>query len=261
MNELSRAEAAALNRYKNLLLLKSGLEIECFQLEREYTRQFGKEILAVFHLQIECVRKVKAIEFCRMCLNRSEDPDGEALQQYIQQETQDLIDRLHDMRKTCESAKNAAQISAADLKTMKAIYRGIAKLIHPDIHPGLAETEELQDLWNRVSAAYLHNDLGLLKELDLLVSVTLEGLSGQKADPEIPDVDEKIKKLEWEIREIRSEDPYKYRNLFSRPELVQEKHLALQRKADEYRQYGTQLDAELGSMLPEGTFLFWSDEW
>ena len=76
-----------------------------------------------------------------------------------------------------------------------------------------------------------------------------------------PDVEEKIKKLEWEIREIRSKDPYQYKNLFSKPELVREKHLDLQRQAEEYRQYSAQLDEKLSMILPEGSFLFWSDEW
>ena len=79
----------------------------CFQLEQEYTREFGKEVLEIFHLQIECARKVKTIEFCQMYLNRGQDPDGEALQQYVQQETQELIDHLHAMQKTYENAKDA----------------------------------------------------------------------------------------------------------------------------------------------------------
>ena len=74
-------------------------------------------------------------------------------------------------------------------------------------------------------------------------------------------MEEKIKKLEWEIREIRSKDPYQYKNLISKPELVREKHLDLQRQAEEYRQYSAQLDEKLSMILPEGSFLFWSDEW
>lgn len=109
--------------------------------------------------------------------------------------------------------------------------------------------------------AYQCNDLEQLKELDLLISVTLAGLSEQKATLDIPDVEEKIKKLEWEIREIRSKDPYQYKNLFSKPELVKEKHLDLQQQAEEYRQYSAQLDEKLSMILPEGSFLFWSDEW
>ena len=173
----------------------------------------------------------------------------------------ELIEHLHAMQRTYENAKDATEISAADLKTIKAIYRGIAKRIHPDIHPELAEDEELQDLWNQVNVAYQCNDLEQLKELELLISITLAGQDEQEIVLNIPDVEEKIKKLEWEIRDIRSRDPYLYKNLFSKPELVQEKHLDLQRQAEEYRQYSAQLDAKLSSILPEGSFLLWSDEW
>lgn len=261
MSELSHAKDASLDRYEKLLLLKNDLKKECFQLEQEYTREFGKEVLDIFHLQIECARKVKTIEFCQMYLNRGQDPDGEALQQYVQQETQELIDHLHAMQKTYENAKDVTEISEADLKTIKTMYRGIAKQIHPDIHPELAEVEELQDLWNQVNIAYQCNDLEQLKELDLLISVTLAGLSEQKVTLDIPDIEEKIKKLEWEIREIRSKDPYQYKNLFSKPDMVQEKHRELQQQIEEYRQYSEQLDAKLGAILPEGSFLFWSNEW
>ena len=261
MSELSRAKDAALDRYEKLLLLKNDLKKECFLLEQEYTRVFGKEVVEIFHLQIECARKVKTIEFCQMYLNRGQDPDEEALQQYVQQETRELIDHLQAMQAAYQNAKDATEISEEELKTIKTLYRGIAKQIHPDIHPELAEVEELQDLWNQVNIAYQCNDLEQLKELQFLISITLAGISEQKAPPDIPDVEEKIRKLEWEIREIRSKDPYRYKKLFSKPELVEEKHLDLQRQAEEYRQYSARLDERLNQILPEGTFLFWSDEW
>ena len=261
MSELSRAKDPALDRYEKLLLLKNDLKKECFQLEQEYTREFGEEILEIFHWEIECARKVKAIEFCQMYLNRGEDPDGEALQRFVQQETSDLIDHLHDMQRTYETAKKATVVSEEDLKAIRALYREIAKKIHPDIHPELAGAEELQDLWNQVNIAYECNDLEQLKELDLLISVTLAGISERKAELDIPDVEERIRKLEWEIRDIRSKDPYQYKKLFSKPDVVRENHLDLQRQAEEYRQYSLQLEERLGAILPEGMFLFWSDEW
>lgn len=261
MSELSRAKDATHDRYEKLLLLKNDLKKECFQLEQEYTREFGKEVLELFRLQIECARKVKTIEFCQMYLNRGLDPDEETLQQYVQQETQELIDHLHAMQKTYKNARDATEISKEELKTIKTMYHGIARQIHPDIHPELAEVEELQDLWNQVYIAYQCNDLEQLKELDLLISVTLAGISEKRVSLNIPDVGKKIKKLEWEIREIRSRDPYQYKNLFSKPERMREKHLDLQRQAEEYRHYSAQLDEMLSMILPEGSFLFWSDEW
>ena len=44
MDERSRAENAALDRYEKLILLKNELKKECFQLEQEHTREFGKEV-------------------------------------------------------------------------------------------------------------------------------------------------------------------------------------------------------------------------
>ena len=75
MDERSRAENAALDRYEKLILLKNELKKECFQLEQEHTREFGKEVLEIFHREIECARKVKAIEFCQMYVNRGQEPE------------------------------------------------------------------------------------------------------------------------------------------------------------------------------------------
>ena len=38
-------------------------------------RVFGEDILTLYRLQIECVRKKKTIEFCQRSINRGEEPD------------------------------------------------------------------------------------------------------------------------------------------------------------------------------------------
>ena len=40
-------------RYEELILRKSALQKECFQLEQEYLRIFGKDIMALYHMQLE----------------------------------------------------------------------------------------------------------------------------------------------------------------------------------------------------------------
>ena len=48
------------------------------------------------------------------------------------------------------------------------------KQIHPNINPMVADSEELQSLWQRTVIAYNWNDLRLLEELEVLVDKALE---------------------------------------------------------------------------------------
>ena len=75
MNDLVVIRDPACERYEELLLRRNELKKECLFLELKYTRTFGELIIALFKKQIECAQKKKAIEFCRIALNRGETPD------------------------------------------------------------------------------------------------------------------------------------------------------------------------------------------
>lgn len=84
------------------------------------------------------------------------------------------------------------------------------KQIHPNINPMVADSEELQSLWQRTVIAYNWNDLRLLEELEVLVGKALESVTDGKIEIEIPDIEEKISELEQEIQRIMETDPYQY---------------------------------------------------
>lgn len=72
----------------------------------------------------------------------------------------------------------------------------------------VADSEELQSLWQRTVIAYNWNDLRLLEELEVLVGKALESVTDGKIEIEIPDIEEKISELEQEIQRIMETDPY-----------------------------------------------------
>ena len=260
MGELVNLNQPAYDRYEELLLRRAALRKECFQLEQAYTRVFGEAVLRLYRLQIRCAKKKKTIEFCRMSLNRGEEPDEEKLQEFIAQETRELQEHFQKMTKEYETAKSAVKITEADLSKIRTIYRRTAKLLHPDLHPEVAESEELRDLWNQVSAAYACNDLKELEELEVLVAAALSDHGGDEWKVEVPDMESRIASLEAEIEGITGRDPYQYKFLLEDPLAVEDKKKDLQGKIGEYEKYAAQLDEILASVLPEGMIVVWDDE-
>jgi len=260
MSEIVNVNNSGYERYEELLLRKSALRKECFQLEQEYARVFGELVLRLYKLQIECAKKKKTIEFCQTALNRGEDPDEEKLQEFIRKETRELQEHFRKMAGEYDAAKKAGTVTEADLGKIRRIYRRTAKLLHPDLHPEVAESEELQDLWNRVSVAYACNDLKELEELEVLAAAALADHGGDEWRIEVPDLERRISSLEAEIQAIMEKDPYCYKFLLEDPLAVEEKKKDLEGKIREYTAYAAQLDGILDSVLPEGMMIVWDGE-
>ena len=257
MSEIVNMNKSAYDRYEELLLRKSALKKECFQLEQEYTRLFGEAILKLYRLQIECAKKKKTIEFCQAAVNRGEEPDERKLQEFILKETRELQEHFRKMSEEYEVAKSAVKITEADLAKIRKIYRRTVKLLHPDIHPEVAESEDLKDLWNRVSVAYACNDLKELEELEVLVAAALADRSGEEWKVEVPDLDARISSLEGEIDKITGTDPYQYKYLLGDEEAVAEKKDSLNEELKSYEAYDEQLEALLAEVMGNGAVIAW----
>lgn len=257
MSEIMRVNSASFDRYEELLLRKNDLRKECFQLEQEYIRVFGEDILAVFHAQVECARKVKTIEFCQRAVNQGKDPDAAELQAFVEKETKELQEHFTKMTEEYEAAKDTGTVTEAQLAEIRKIYRRLAKQMHPDIHPELAGSEKIQKLWYQVSLAYACNDLKELKEAEVLVASALAEIGGSEINIVIPDLEEKIAALEKEIEKITSTDPWQYQFLLDDPESVEEKKRKLREELKTYQEHSAQLDKILESILPEGSVIIW----
>ena len=260
MNEIMKAGGDSYERYEELLLRKSALRKECFLLEQEYTRVFGEDILTLYRLQIECAKKKKTIEFCQKAVNRGDDPDEKELRAFILNETRELREHFQRLSEDYENAKSTGQVTEAELAKIRKIYRRQAKLLHPDLHPEVTGSEELCELWNRISVAYACNDLKELEELEVLVASALAENKGEQWKIEIPDIEEKIRGLEAEIAKIMDTDPYQFKFLLEDPAAVQEKKDALREQTGNYRDYSAKLDEILSDVLPAGMIVFWGGD-
>ena len=153
----------------------------------------------------------------------------------------------------------ATKITEAEAMQIKSLYRRIVKRLHPDTHPEISGSEKLQDLWNQVIIAYECNSLDDLKELEVLVSSALSELGNKAYNTDIPDLQDRIAKVETEIKEIMDKDPYQYKFLLNDLVAIQTKKKALAEEKQNYIDYSAALDEKLESILPEGTIIFWEE--
>ncbi len=254
--EIIRKNNSAYAKYEELILRRDELKKEALHIEHEYIRKFGDLILEIYRKKMECIRKKKTIEYCRTFINRGENVDMNALQEHLQQEMREYQERLEDMMKENEAAKNAGTISESEFLEIKRIYHRLVKKLHPDIHPETLKNEKLAELWHRLQVEYNCNDLKGIRETEVIINSILENAEPGAA-VNIPDIDEKIKELENEIEEIKSTEPYKYKYILDDKAAMAEKKKELRQELEEYEDYSRKLDEMMSEIAAEGVTFTW----
>lgn len=245
------------SRYEELLLRRDGLRKEAYQWGMEYTRVFGDLITSVFEKKIDCIRKKKMISYCQAKLNHGQNIDQNELEKFLDEQMAEYNARLEAMINEKVSAQNGKRITEAQLVEIKKLYHKLAKQLHPDINPMTQEIPELNMLWMRIVISYEANDLVGLQEAEVLTNKLLAELDNGCVEIEIPDIDEKIKEIEAQIKEIIETDPYQYKFLLEDAEAVILKKESLADELKTYTEYEKQLDEILEEMMKSGVTIEW----
>lgn len=232
-------------KYEALLLQRDQLKKEALQYRRAYIREFGELINNVFEKKIECIRLKKSIAFCQIARNKGQKPDIAAMNEYITQQMKEYRQQLNDMVNELNSTKKDSTISPADAKEIKAIYRKIARQLHPDMSTLTAEHPELRELWERASLAYECNDLKLLRETDFLVQQAIAQLGEEGFTVTIPDIGSRIAELEQEIHTIITTEPYSYKLVLEDKDETADRKAAYETELTQYTEYEKQLRQQL----------------
>jgi hypothetical protein len=255
MADVIKGHNTSYARYEELINRRDELKKQAFQYHTEYVKMFGDLILELFRKKIECIRKKKTIEYCQAALNHGNNVDQEQLQAYLEKEMADFQAQLNNMVKEHEDALKSTTVTEKDMLEIKRIYHRLVKKIHPDINPAVTVSEELMDLWHRVSVAYSCNSLKDLQELEVLVMQALESVDLDYLD--IPNLEEKISDLEKEIMKIMETDPYQYKFLLADSKAVEAKKEDLKAELKTYEDYSRQLDEVLEGILGSGVKITW----
>ncbi len=257
MMDIIKIENAGYPHYEELLLRRDRLRKEAHFLQMEYMREFGEAITSLFEKKIRCIQKKKTIRFCQAARNQGRDIDQNALQEYIKNEMAEYEKQLSRMIQENDAAHAMIEIPDGEVMRIKRIYRRLAKILHPDINPKIEEIPELKQLWNMVVVSYNSNSLKDLQEAEVLVNRALKENHLEGMILEIPDLEEKIARIEDEIDKIKGTDPYQYKYLLSDQNLVKEKKESLQAEWKEYDEYEKDLDHILDQIIGSGVNITW----
>ena len=257
MGELFSVKGTSYKRYEELLLQRDALKKKAYHYDREFVRVFGEQVLEIFRMKMECIKKKKTIHFCRYYANHGKNVDQKALQEFLKNEMAVYQMQLEDMIADYNNAKKSEPISEAEKLLIKKIYRRIAKQFHPDVNPKVAKDETLMELWQRVLSAYTCNDLKELQEAEILVNMALKQMNKEGVDIYIPNIDERIVQLEEELEAIQKTRPYTYRFILEDEEERENQKIEYEVELSEYEDYSKELDQELEALLQKGVTITW----
>ena len=238
--------------YEELLLERDRLIRDSSSYELAYTVEFGDMITANFELKVECIKKKKTISYCRRRMNRAIGIDTDSMQKEIDKEMTLYYSRLKEMAAENELAKRACKTSEYSRNKAKKIYRRLAKLIHPDINKMTSGNEQLSELWTRISRAYQNTNDEELENLEVLVKRAMDALGDGSFELKLDNIEDRIERLEAEINEIMTTEPYTYMELLLDDEKKKAHKDELLAEHDDYEQYLETLTKTLDEMLQEG---------
>lgn len=242
--DIIRMENSAddLARYEELLLRRDSLRKKAEQFQISYFKEFGDLIVESFTIRIECIKKKKIIAYCQQQVNHGKPISGAQLDNFIEREMLEYQNDLDAMIRHNKAVKESETVSEYDLFRIKKMYYGLAKLIHPDLHPEYEDDLQLMEFWNKIVLAYEHNQLQDMEELDFQVRKYLEDIDNGDPVIIIPDIGKKIRGVEEEIDRITNTEPYLYRLLLEDEESSAAKKDELKAEIGSYRDYSKQLD-------------------
>lgn len=246
MNAPVKVKNTLYAEYEELLIRRDVVKKQAFEYQLAYLREFGDLINRAFEAKIGCIRKKKIIAYCQSRINRGLPLNGAEIDRYIDSVMADYYNELQKMLERSNALKKDEKISELTYRKIRTLYRQLAKMVHPDMHPELAGDPVISDFWNRIVTAYNCNKLEELEELKVLVTAYLEK-EGMADDAVIPDVGEKIIRLKEEIRQITHTDPYQYRYLLADTEACESIKKDLQDEIAEYERYAEELDTVISS--------------
>ncbi len=252
MDELIKGGNSRYKEYEELMLLRDQYQREACSIETSYVKEFGDLLLKDFELKVECIKKKKMIAFCQAAVNHGDAIDVAAMNEKIARDMAVYNAQLQNMLNSKEAADKSEVVPAYKVERAKRIYHRIAKLIHPDINPEAASDGRIRELWNRIVIAYHMNNDEELDNLEVLVRKVLKDKGTDGGEVVIDDIDERISKLEAEIKDITTTEPYVYINLLADPGAVKRKKDELNKSIEEYTEYSLQLSGMLRDLLSEG---------
>ncbi len=233
--------------YESLLLYKIELEKECHDIELEYYARFGEPLLKLLKLKLETAKMKQRIAYCQKMKNQGLTPDEEEMERYAKSSCADAyleFIRASAKKKQADRCNEGPYLNPVEISQSKRLFRALMKMLHPDIHPELADNPLASSIYEHALTAYKQNNVHQIIELYDLASMQFG-----EDDVEIDGVEDKITRLKEEIGEIETHKPYLYRVYLEDPDKGKALLDDLTRQIKEYEAFLEELDGRLSLLL------------
>ncbi len=234
-------------RYESLLLYKTELEKECAVIEREYYAKFGEPLLTLLKLKLACAETKQEIAYCQKMRNQGLTPNEEEMKRFAKANCSEAYFEYISAaakKKHADQCKEAPYLKPEESSQIRRLFRALMKMLHPDIHPELADNPLASSIYQHALIAYKQNSVHQIVELYDLASMQFA-----EGDVKIENVEEKIAKAQEDIREIESNKPYLYRIYLEDPDKGRAYLEDLTKQIKEYEQFARELGDRLSLLL------------
>jgi len=144
---------------------------------------------------------------------------ADAMKAKVENEGEQGTSKRKKSKKALEKEKLEKELEDNKTKSIRSIYIGLAKLLHPDTETNEDEKIRKQELMKRVGAAYVNKDLAELLKIEMeIFSVSLtniDKLTDEKIAPYIEALKDTIEQLQDEFQLMSYHPRYQEISAFS----------------------------------------------
>lgn len=251
--ELNTLNEEYLKLYEKMEDLKK--EKEYF--ESLYMCKLGALIFLRFENEIKYRRLKKKLSLIVKSKNKGEEINIEEIEAALEEELAEFYKNLEELRNNLKNSQEFLELptlTEEEVKKVKEIFRGLAKILHPDVNRGLSE--EMMELWLKVKEAYENNDL--------ITLIILEGIVKHneiKEDIKVTSIEENIVVLKKKINELKNfideeknSFPLNIKELIDDNEYIKDKKQDITNDIHEYEIMITQVEKSICEVLKEQSY-------
>lgn len=242
---------SGLPELRRLLMKIDQLRKQISQIETAWLRRFGNLKVSQLECSVQIVRLRKEIAWIIARQNAGIPVDEQALEEDMERLMSGYVQEMETLCDQVDASRQARPISEAEERRIRRLYRQIARAVHPDLHPELADRADVRELWNQALAAYECNDAVLLENTALEISACLEKGGFLQLDLSEEQIGRRIEKARRQLDALQEDPAFGLQKILNDAKAVKETAEALEKVTAEYKVRIEQLEEEKNRLLKE----------
>lgn len=227
---------------------------ECKNIEMAYMFAIGGLEYKVFEIECKIRRQKRKVELIQAKKNRQEKILLSQIDDILDAEFAEYQAKLNEQVEKMNAALERSHgeiLTDEEASELKKLYRGIVKVLHPDLHPDLTEAQT--QLFLNAIDAYEHGDLNSLRIIEAMVGdpvIPAEETNGMAAL--LKEKERLLKLLQTSkdrISEIKAEFPYTMKEFIQSPDKIEERKAELQEQIDQLTEVLAAYNKKISKML------------